>query len=246
MLKIFGLPISDISYSETINQIKTWLKQPGQYLIVTVNPEILLQAKKDLSYRNILQKSSLCVPDGFGIILLSYLIGKALTKGRVRGVDLADHLMSNALSSGHNVFLIGNSETVLTKVASKYEGGINYTVGPMFTSKASFPLNDPVNNELINKIKAAKPDILLVAFGAPKQEYWLNYYLSQLPSVKVGIGVGGSFDYLGKKVGRAPSFFQKLGLEWFWRVLRQPWRLIRIIRAVIIFPILAIFDHFKH
>ena len=97
MLKIFGLTISDISYSDTINQIKTWVKQAGQHLIVTANPEILLHARSNKDYYNLLNKASLLVPDGTGLILLSYLLGNPLTNGRVIGVNLAKRLLKESV-----------------------------------------------------------------------------------------------------------------------------------------------------
>lgn len=246
MLKIFGLPIPDISYSETINQIKIWLKEPGQHLIVTANPEILLHAKANKDYYQILNQASLLVPDGAGLIFLSYLFNNPLAKSRVMGVDLADRLLKESALSDMKVFIIGDSAATLKNVYSKYGGKVSYAIGPVFDKWQRFPLDDGVNQQLVDKINAEKPEVLLVAFGAPKQERWIDYYLPQLPSVKVAIGVGGSLDYLGGRLKRAPGFMQNLGLEWLWRLILQPGRIIRIIRAVIIFPILAIFSHFRH
>ena len=246
MLKIFGLPIADISYSETISQIKTWLQEPGQHLIVTANPEILLHAKKNNDYYRILKHASLLIPDGAGITSLSYLFNEPLTKGRVMGVNLAERVLKESAFYDLKVFIIGDNLDVLKNVANKYGGKISYAAGPMFNNWENFPLADQTNDFLIERIEAESPDILLVGFGAPKQERWIDYYLPKLSTVKIAIGVGGSLDYLGERLKRAPLWMQTSGIEWLWRVILQPKRIFRIIRAVFIFPILATFSHFRH
>lgn len=245
MLRIFGLTINNWSLAETVGQIKSWLTKSEQRLMVTANPEILLKARNDAAYHRLINQAALRVADGVGVILISYLFGKPLHHGRVRGVDLVEKLLSDSQLAGYKVFLVGGSETGLSEVARHYGIGISYAVGPQFSDWQELPLNDRANDELINKINQANPDLLLVGFGAPKQERWLSYYLPQLPSVRAGIGVGGSFDYLGGRVRRAPLVMQLLGLEWLWRLILQPGRIVRIINAAIIFPILAIFDQFK-
>lgn len=91
------------------------------------------------------------------------------------------------------------------------------------------------NNKMLERIRAAAPDILFVAFGHGKQEKWLAEFLSQLPSVRIGMGVGGAFDYISGRIRRAPTLARQLGLEWLWRLSRQPWRIKRIWKAVMSF-----------
>ncbi|MFA4937055.1 MAG: WecB/TagA/CpsF family glycosyltransferase [Patescibacteria group bacterium] len=240
MLKIFNLPIDDISLDQTLKKIDELVNSQGQQLIVTANPEILLYAKKHHDYFDILNQASLRVPDGFGIKFISYIIGKPLYSGLVRGVDLVDQLLQN---SNYSFLITGGSSEVLDKIKQKYtQTNINYLVGPFFNDNDQFPLSSNDNDRLINEINKHQPQVLLVGFGAPKQEKWISYYLKQIPSVKVAIGVGGSFDYLSGQVSRAPKNIQKLGLEWLWRVIKQPKRIFRIINAVIIFPLLAILN----
>lgn len=245
MLKVFNLPIDALSLEEVLAKIKFWLAKQDQHLIFTVNPEILLKARRNYSYHQILKQAALRVADGMGVIFISYLFGSPLKKGRVRGVDLVKIILQSAKEKKCKVFITGWPEQMLFDLASKYGSNVDYAIGPLFNNWDVFPLKQLENDQLLNKISDFKPDILLVGFGAPKQERWLHFYMSKLPLVKIGINVGGSFDYLAGMVKMPPKLLGYLGLEWLWRVLIQPWRLFRIINAVVIFPILAIFDYFK-
>ncbi|HBV33129.1 TPA: hypothetical protein DEB72_01185 [Patescibacteria group bacterium] len=205
-----------------------------------------MHAKKNNDYYRILKHASLLIPDGAGITSLSYLFNEPLTKGRVMGVNLAERVLKESAFYDLKVFIIGDNLDVLKNVANKYGGKISYAAGPMFNNWENFPLADQTNDFLIERIEAESPDILLVGFGAPKQERWIDYYLPKLSTVKIAMGVGGSLDYLGERLKRAPLWMQTSGIEWLWRVILQPKRIFRIIRAVFIFPILATFSHFRH
>ncbi len=248
MLEIFRTKIDSLSLNEVLIKIKEFLTDGKQHLIVTINPEILLKVRADKNYQDIIKSADLRVVDGFGIILMSYLLGRPLKKGRITGVELTQVLVKEF---NNPLFLIGSDSDILQKtthnLSIKYGKNniIGYEIGPFFSNDSEFPLHNSINEKLINIINQLKPDILLVGFGAPKQEKWISYYLSKLPSVKLAIGVGGTFDYLSSSILRAPKFFRKIGLEWLWRLIRQPKRLFRIIRAVIVFPILVIIDRFK-
>ena len=118
--------------------------------------------------------------------------------------------------------------------------------GPQFFKGDKYPLNDLENEKLLDLIKQTKPDILLVGFGHPKQEMWLKHYLPQLP-VKVGIGIGGTLDYWAGLVDKPPILFSKLGLEWLWRLIKQPKiRFKRVFRAVVLFPMKVWIDLLKN
>ncbi len=252
MLEIFKIKIDDLSLEEALTKIRGFLTDGKQHLIVTANPEILLQAKADSDYHQILARADLKLADGFGLVLLGYLFSKPLKNSRVTGVDLIQALARDSKKYSYSLFFTGFSDFILQKtthnLSIKY-GKINISgvkIGPVFDKYSKFPFQDNTNDELINEINKKQPDILLVGFGAPKQEKWIDCYLPQLKSVKVAIGVGGVFDYLSGNILRAPEFFRKIGLEWLWRLIRQPQRLIRIIKAVIVFPVLAIIDKFKN
>ena len=250
MLSIFGLPIADLDLAEAVERINALVRGHGQHLVVTANPEILVYAQKNQNYREVLAQADLLLPDGVGVVLVSYLCGQPLTRGRVPGVELVERLIAESGNKGYSLFLIGSSKDILDKTthyfAYKYSkiNIIGYNEGPIFAITDHFPLNLPANDHLIQDIKNLKPDIILVAFGHPKQELWLNYYLPLLP-VKVGIGVGGTFDYFAKVAKRAPAWLRKLGLEWLWRFGNEPKRLGRILTAVVVFPTLVLIGCFK-
>jgi len=243
MFRIFGLDIQDISLAEILLKIREAIAVNKQMLIVTANPEILVYSQKSKKYYEILKKAIL-LPDGIGIVLASLFGRHFIKNGRVRGVDLVQELVKNSANLGYSVYIIGTSSNdILQKATQNFSstyGKINiigYDSGPNFDKKAEFPLNNVENDKLLTILQQLKPDVLLVAFGHPKQEFWLDYYLPQLP-VKIGIGVGGTFDYLAGVVKSPPLMFKRLGLEWFWRLIIQPARIKRIFTAVIVFPCL--------
>ncbi len=211
-------------------------------LVVTANPEILVMAYKNSQYRAVLQAAGLVLADGAGTVLASYFTGDPLSKGRVIGVDLVESLMAGHGAPGCSVFLLGKSADILQKathnIMSKYgkSSVIGYEEAPQFVDIAELDSNRQ-HIELISKINNTHPDILLVGFGHPKQELWLDKYLGQT-GAKVGIGVGGSFDYISGVVKRPNLYIRKVGLEWAVRLFRQPIRYRRIINACIVFPCL--------
>lgn len=246
-VRIFGLTIQDIGLSRALETIQGFLRTGARHLVVTANPEILVYAKQHPGYHGALHQASLILPDGVGLVAVSWLIGQPILSGRVTGVDLAEQLVKLSTSGNFSVFLVGERNEVLQKATqyfiNKYEkvNIVSYVNGPIFTPDSTFPLTNETNDKLLQQIREKKPDLLLVGFGHPKQELWLSHYLPSLP-VKVGIGIGGSFDYFAGAVARAPGAIRSLGLEWLWRLIIQPWRWKRITTAVVIFPCLAIFE----
>ncbi len=160
---------------------------------------------------------------------------------RIAGVDIMEKICEQASKQNKKVYLLGAEEGVAKKTADilkkKY---LNLNIvgsepGPILQT-TTYPLQ-PTNNiqETINKIKDVQPDILFVAFGAPKQDFFINQYLNQIPSVKVAIGVGGAFDFISGKAKRAPQVYRDLGLEWLHRFFHEPKRAVRIFNATIKF-----------
>lgn len=231
---ILGVLIDRLTEEEILGKIEYFINDDKSHLIVTPNPEIVLESRHDPEFKNILNQASLSVPDGFGLILASHYLKKKL-KQRIAGVDLMLKICQMAANNNKSVYLLGARGRVGEKTAEKLlvkfpalkiagvENGFRFW---------GWRLPDRL---LVEKIKRAKPDILLVAFGAPKQEKWLYYHLPKIPSLKIGMGVGGSFDYISGRVRRAPLACRKLGLEWLFRLLVQPWRLPRILNATLRF-----------
>ena len=238
--RCFDIPIEGPSFSDLVSSISN--KQIRW--IITANPEILLHARKDKDYRDAIQKADLRIADGFGIVLMARLFGKKLH--RVTGVDLAEAIMKHAAEKDWSVAFVGGGDTPGTaqkafKAIQKRYPALRGTahdggrVNPDGTG-------DTTDDETIQQLIQESPDIILVGFGHPKQERWIACNLPNLPSVKTIIGIGGTFDYWAGNIKRAPGWMRSLGLEWLFRLVKEPKRWKRIWNAVIVFPVTALFQ----
>lgn len=205
--------------------------------IVTPNPEIIVCAQKDLELAKILNQASFALPDGAGVVLAS---GGRLKK-RIAGADFAEDLIRACAEKGWKVFLLGGKEGVAEKAAANLKRKFsknnikldqNFEIrsfsGPKLTEEGK-----PVNKkeaerecEAVRRINNFRPHVLLVGIGAPRQEKWLYLHFGKL-RINVGMVVGGAFDFWAGTALRAPKIVQELNLEWFWRLIREPWRIRR-------------------
>lgn len=238
----FGLIIHGIGWLEVRGRIGDAIAHEQQTWIVTANPEILLQAKRDPVYWSILRQADLRLVDGFGLQAIGWLF-QASPK-RITGVDLADELLAHAERNNWSVAFVGGqtgiAEQAVWKVRERFPR-LRITAEQAGIISAD-GTGDDATDETLQRLTQYAPDALLVAFGHPKQERWIAKHLAELPSVKVALGVGGTFDYWAGTASRAPKFIRSIGLEWLWRLVSQPSRWKRIVDAVIIFPVLAIKD----
>ncbi len=214
-----GAPVHDVTMAETLALIAQWIDTGGVHQIATVNPEFLMKARRDPDFRATLQRAALCIPDGIGVLWAARMRGKKLRE-RVAGSDLVPLLSAEAARQGWRVFYLGAAPGVAEKaaaiLAARYPGLI--VAGCYAGSPAPEDEND-----IVARVRAAQADILLVAYGAPKQDLWLDRNLARTGTA-VGIGVGGSFDFIAGVSRRAPRWVQRLGLEWLDRLVREPWR----------------------
>jgi len=238
--EILGVKINKITWEQTLQKIKSFLDSPNQHYLVTPNPEFLVAAQDDPEFKNILNQADLAVPDGFGLKLAGLYLGRPL-RDRITGVDLVNQIAKICQQEKKSVYLYGAQPGIAEKTAQKlvskypslkitgYESGF----------RTRFYWRLP-NFLILAKIRRTRPDVLLVALGAPKQEKWIYHNLAKLPSVKLAMGVGGAFDFISGKIKRSPKFMRCLGLEWLWRFGKQPWRLKRILTAIGTFSWLVI------
>jgi N-acetylglucosaminyldiphosphoundecaprenol N-acetyl-beta-D-mannosaminyltransferase len=241
-MKILGVQIDNLTMAEALQRVEGFLADGQQHYIVTPNPEFLIKAQQDEEFRKILNQADLAIPDGIGLIFASWFLGQPL-KERITGVDLMERICQKAAQKKWLVFLLGGKKGIAEKAANnlrkKYPGleieQISFGELENFDS-VNLSLIEPDEILLTNK----RPAVLFVALGASKQEKWIVQNLKKMPSVKLAMGVGGAFDFVAGRVRRAPKFLQQLGLEWFWRLCCQPWRIKRIFNAVIKFPWLVI------
>lgn len=242
-VQIMGVEINSIALHDLIKLIS---RSHEPLWIITTNPEILLYAKDNPSYQKTLNSASLRLVDSFGLQKIS--IRKGLQTIRIPGADLAYELVRYAHTRHESIALIGggarsSSTPALEKLQHDFKGlqGIARDGGIVSIDG----VGDEANRIARTHIAIANPSILLVGFGHPKQERWIERYRHEFPSVRVFIGVGGTFEYWSGIIPRAPKWMRSIGMEWFYRLIREPSRWKRILRAVFLFPFYAYHDHPK-
>ncbi len=218
-LEILGIRVDDVTYDETIDLVATFVNVRCPRQIATVNTEFIMAAQKDVEFRNVLNSTALNLPDGIGVIWAARRQGHRLRE-RVAGSDLVELAAQRAAQDGWKLYLLGAAEGVAQRAADVWQSrypGVNIvgTFGgsPRIEEEAS----------IVERIRAAAPDVLFVAYGAPAQDKWIARNLSLL-NVPVCMGVGGALDFVAGVKRRAPRWMQRLGLEWLHRLIRQPWR----------------------
>ncbi|WP_202079417.1 WecB/TagA/CpsF family glycosyltransferase [Caldalkalibacillus salinus] len=223
-VNVLGIPFSKMDMTETTQWITKRLHtlrtdMAHTHHIVTANPEIVMFTTRDAELKRIVQDADLVTPDGTGIVWAANHLGDPVPE-RVAGYDMLHQVCQTSQEKPFSVYILGANEEVNRKAAEKI--------------RALYPQIDVVGRKngyyhpddeeaIVRQINAAKPDLLLVALGCPRQEQWIAKYKETLQA-KVAIGVGGSLDVLAGEVKRAPVLWQKLRLEWLHRLLSQPSR----------------------
>lgn len=233
--KLLGVRIDSIPRSELGRIFVEKLNGRKFCQVATVNPEFLVAGKSDENFQKILNHTELNLCDGIGIAIVSrWLHGKRIP--RITGVDVARQVCKSCAVSGKSIFFLGGWGVAEAAAAQAKKWYPNLHVAGTL---------DGHPDKLNDVIAAAEPDAILVAFGSPAQEHWLAEFGKKIPSLRVGVGVGGTFDFWAGKVRRAPAWMQKIGIEWMWRLIQNPHvRARRIWRAVGIFPLLALSEKF--
>jgi len=222
-IRILGVRVDVVAMEAAADRIEVLAASGGRHLVATVNPEFIMRARRDPDFARVLESASLCLADGAGVTWAARRAGTPLP-GRVTGTDLVPVLARRSAERGLRLFLLGGGEGVAGEVADRLrEVAPGVVIAGCHGGEAG-PEGDAESVALIN---AARPDVLLVAYGAPRQEMWHDRNRERL-AVPVAIGVGGAFDYLSGRVSRAPSWLRAAGLEWLYRLLRQPRRLGRM------------------
>ncbi|NHN33850.1 WecB/TagA/CpsF family glycosyltransferase [Paenibacillus agricola] len=197
-------------------------REPHQ--IVTANPIMVMSAVESPSFLNLLQKADLVVPDGAGVVWAANYVGNPVAE-RVTGFDLLHRLMQLSELKGWKVFLLGASPEMMEAAVSNIKR--QYPALQLVGYRDGYFQADE-DQQVIENIRKHQPDILLIGRSADKQEPWIAQHKEQL-HVPIIMGVGGSFDVLSGKLKRAPKIFLKLRLEWFYRLLQEPWRYKRML-----------------
>lgn len=226
-VNILGVRVDNVNEAAALARAAALVRDGGTHHVVTVNPEFVMEARRNPAFAAVLAAADLATPDGFGLLLAARYLGTPLT-GRATGVELTLGLARHAAEHGYRVFLLGAAPGVAATTATVLQARFpGLTIAGTYAGSPD-PRHEPFLRQLI---AAARPDILFVAYGHPRQDLWIarNQPFLQIP---LAVGVGGTFDYLAGRVPRAPRWLRRIGLEWAYRMLRQPHRLPRIIDAV--------------
>ncbi len=233
--QVLGYPVDLVDETQAIELIeRSWSQKKGMH-VVTLNAEMCIQAQRDSELDQVVRHARLIVPDGAGPALALSLQG--FKTPRVPGIELAHLALSAAARQGVSVALLGGKpetmDSLLTVLPKMHPGlKISYSHHGYFTESDE--------EEIVSAIKEGAPALVLVALGVPKQEYFINRWLHFLPG-SVVMGVGGSFDVWTGNVQRAPEFYRKNGLEWFYRLKCEPWRFQRMASTLPSFALQVLF-----
>ena len=218
---IMGVGFDDLTLEEAVAAGEKLAQGPGFSYVVTPNPEIVDLARADAGYRDLLNGAGLVLPDGIGVVYAAKLLGRPL-KGRVPGIDFATGLLDRLAKNGGKLFLLGAKPGVAEQAAARLKAA-HPGLTVCGTNDGYFKDSAPV----VEKIKEAAADVVFVCLGAPKQEKWMAQYGPET-GAHLMAGLGGALDVYAGNVKRAPVLWQKLGMEWAYRLIRQPSRIGRM------------------
>jgi N-acetylglucosaminyldiphosphoundecaprenol N-acetyl-beta-D-mannosaminyltransferase len=221
-IELMGCLVDNLTMEETLETIAGFITSGRPHQHVVVNVDKLVKARDDADLRRIINECALINADGMPVVWASRLLGKPL-KERVAGIDLFESLMQRSAQRGWRVYLLGAREEIVAEVKAVYEARFP---GLVVAGCRNGYWKDEEEPDVVEHIKAARPDILFVAISSPKKERFLGRYQAEM-KIPFAMGVGGTFDVAAGKVRRAPSWMQKAGLEWFYRFLQEPRRMFR-------------------
>ncbi len=248
-IKILGIEIDVVDLKNAIEIIDGFVKTKKPHQICTVNPEYIMAAQNDTTFKAIINSADLRVPDGAGLLWATRYARKShILTQRVTGVDLIWQLAKTGEKNGYKFYLLGGKPGVAEQAAlvlkTQYPNLkiVGISQGKPESPQSNIKFNSQVfETKLVTSISKLKPDILLVAYGAPRQDKFIYKHKKEL-NVPVMMGVGGSFDFISGRIKRAPKWMQQIGLEWLFRLILEPKRINRIITATIRFPLKVMFS----
>lgn len=223
-LNVLGVGVDTYNMEEAADILVSAMEKDEAFSVFTPNSEIILYAYKNPDYMEILNRGSMITPDGIGVVHASKILKRPLPE-RVGGFDLANVVLKKIAGTGKKVYLFGGKPGVAEDAAKKI---CTLYPGTEICGTADGYFDAEKEKNIIADIHEKKPDLLFVCLGFPKQETWIDAHKNELDA-KVLMGIGGSLDVFAGTVKRAPAGFQKLGLEWLYRLLKQPSRFIRML-----------------
>jgi N-acetylglucosaminyldiphosphoundecaprenol N-acetyl-beta-D-mannosaminyltransferase len=222
-IDVLGVAFDDLGMEEAVQKARALIKERRAAFAVTPNPEIVMLCRENEAARRAVAAADMVLADGVGVVCAAKLLGKPLRR-KLPGIDFASRLMESLAPEGGSVFLLGArpgvAELAAASLREKYPGLV--IAG---THDGYFTDDRPV----VESVNQAEPDLLLVCLGAPKQELWMHRHAGNLRAGLM-IGLGGSLDVFAGVVKRAPPAWRKLGLEWLYRLCREPRRIGRMLK----------------
>ena len=224
-VEILGVRINTYSKSEVFSSVEEFIRDRKPHLVWTCNVDHLMKLTRDGEFRDIYEASDLVLADGMPLVWVSKLFGRPIPE-RITGIDFLEEFAAVAEKRGYRYFFLGGSTIVLQKAKAalqkKYPKLRISTHAPSYAARWSKPENEMI----ISAIREARPDLLFVGVGAPKQEKWIYQNWKKL-NVPVAMGVGGALEMVAGTKKRAPRWMQNVGLEWLFRFLQDPRRLLK-------------------
>jgi N-acetylglucosaminyldiphosphoundecaprenol N-acetyl-beta-D-mannosaminyltransferase len=219
--RLLGVRVHRVTLDLAVDVIGEFIREGGAHQVVTLNGAMLARAAGDPALRGLIERASLVTPDGAGVLLAGWIL-EVVFPERIPGIDMIDRLCATGAASGLRIFLLGARAGVADEAAAAM-GGRYPGVSVVGTHHGYFADQD--DNAVTEQVRTSRPHVLLVAMGFPRQEQWIMSHLAAL-GVPVCIGVGGTLDVLAGRSSRAPRWMQRAGLEWMYRLLREPrrWR----------------------
>lgn len=215
--KYLGVDVCSLNMASAIDEVENIIKSKKPSFVVAINPEKIMKAQKDEKLMWLLNSAAMQIPDGVGVLIASKLRGGTI-KTRVTGIDLMQNICKMASERGYKIFMLGAKPGVAKKAAEILED--RYKGIKIVGIKDGYFKED---EEAASAVKSSGADILFVAMGSPKQEYWITKNKEYM-GVPLCMGVGGSYDVICGNINRAPEWMCKAGLEWLYRLIKEPWR----------------------
>ncbi len=219
---MFGLKIDNVNRKEALKYVERFFEEDRFHYIVTLNPEGVVIAQDNKLFNSVINEADLVVADGSWLVRAVRFLGGIIGE-RVAGIDLLLDMLNLCKEKGYSVYLLGAKEDIVISAKKRLEDTFP---GIRILGFHNGYFNTEEEVMILEEIKSLKPDLLVVGLGMPKQEIWINRH-KDLP-VKLAIGVGGSFDVISGDIPRAPYWMQVIGLEWFYRILKDPKRIKRL------------------
>ncbi|MDP2859074.1 MAG: WecB/TagA/CpsF family glycosyltransferase [Bacillota bacterium] len=230
-VELLGVRFDSLTFEQAVDEAMRLASLDGPHMMVTANPELLERSRHDTRLLQVMNAADLVFADGVGVVWASRRLGKPLPE-RVTGIDLMKRLVERTASLGRSVYLLGSRPGVAERAAAVFRAA-NSGLRIAGTMHGYFSAHE--EKAVLDQIREARPSMLFVGLGQPRQEFWIAQH-KDLLGVPLAMGIGGSMDVIAGDVRRAPEWMQRAGIEWLYRLLLQPGR----IRRHLVLPVFAL------